>query len=110
MTPAQPSCHSPIPNVLCPTLLYIISQAVIPAPYQIRGKPQRESRVPDENRDRRHKWFPAFAGTASGFPRVEHGAGLVKPGMTIKLKGLLTHYTNDESDSKEQKVYRLEEH
>jgi len=30
------------------------------------------------------KWFPAFAGTTPGFPRVKHGAGLVKLGMTIK--------------------------
>ncbi|MDI6762511.1 MAG: hypothetical protein QME83_05690, partial [Thermodesulfobacteriota bacterium] len=26
----------------------------------------------------------------TGFPRVKHGAGLVKPGMTIKVKELLT--------------------
>ncbi len=38
------------------TLLYIISEAVIPAPYQVRGR-------------------------------------LVKPGMTKKVKRLLTQYT-----------------
>ncbi len=30
-------------SVVRPALLYIISQAVIPAPYQVRGKLQRES-------------------------------------------------------------------
>ena len=29
------------------------------------------------------------------FPRIKYGAGLVKPGMTIKVKGLLTQYTNE---------------
>jgi NodT family efflux transporter outer membrane factor (OMF) lipoprotein len=29
----------------------------------------------------------------TGFPRVKHGAGLVKPGMTFKVKGLLMQYT-----------------
>jgi hypothetical protein len=106
MTPAKSSCLAPIPNVLRPTFLYIISQAVIPAPYQVRGELQRESRFPDENRDQGYKWFPAFAGTTPGFPRIKYGAGLVKPGMTIKAKGLLTHYTNDGSSSTEQKVCR----
>ena len=31
------------PNVVRLTLFYIISEAVIPAPYQVRGKLQRES-------------------------------------------------------------------
>jgi hypothetical protein len=31
-------------SVVRPTLLYINSEAVIPAPYQVRGKLQRESR------------------------------------------------------------------
>jgi hypothetical protein len=30
----------------------------------------------------------------TGFPRIEYGAGLVKPGMTIKIKGLFTKYTH----------------
>jgi hypothetical protein len=29
----------------------------------------------------------------TGFPRIKYGAGLVKPGMTNKGKGLLTHDT-----------------
>ncbi|MCJ7747142.1 MAG: hypothetical protein MUP27_05305, partial [Desulfobacterales bacterium] len=33
-------------SVVRPTLLYISSEAVIPAPYQARGKLQRESRLP----------------------------------------------------------------
>ena len=32
-------------SVVRPTLLYISSEAVIPAPYQVRGKLQRESRL-----------------------------------------------------------------
>jgi hypothetical protein len=32
------------PSVVHPTLLYINSETVIPAPYQVRGKLQRESR------------------------------------------------------------------
>ena len=28
----------------------------------------------------------------TGFPRIKYGAGLVKPGMTIKLKGFLTQF------------------
>jgi hypothetical protein len=31
----------------------------------------------------------------TGFPRVKHGAGLVKPGMTNKGKGLMIHYSSD---------------
>ena len=29
----------------------------------------------------------------NGFPRIKYGASSVKPGMTNKGKGLLTHYT-----------------
>jgi hypothetical protein len=37
---------------------------------------------------------PAFGGIErAGFPRVKHGAGLIKSGMTNKVKGLLTHHT-----------------
>ena len=54
-------------SVVRPTLLYISSQAVIPAKAGIQiGN--------------------------TGFPRIKYGAGLVKPGMTIKVKGLLTQY------------------
>jgi len=55
------------------TLLYIISEAVIPAPISIGinsgGNPARNT----------------------GFPRVKHWAGLIKPGMTNKGKRLLNH-------------------
>ena len=51
-----------------PTLLYISSEAVIPAKAGIQLR-------------------------NTGFPRIKYGAGLVKPGMTIKVKGLLTQYT-----------------
>jgi len=51
-----------------PTLLYIIPEVVIAAKAGIQFK-------------------------KTGFPRVKHGTGLVKPGMTNKVKGLLTHYT-----------------
>jgi hypothetical protein len=33
-------------------------------------------------------------GKKAGFPRVEHGAGLVKSGMTIKVKVFMTHCTS----------------
>jgi len=52
-----------------PTLLYISSEAVIPA----------KAGIQSEN---------------TGFPRIEYGAGSVKPGMTIKVKGFLTQYTS----------------
>jgi hypothetical protein len=50
-----------------PTLLYINSETVVAAKAGI----QIES---------------------TGFPRIEYGAGLVKPGTTIKVKELLTQY------------------
>jgi hypothetical protein len=59
-------------SVVHPTLLYISSEAVIPAKAGIQFK-------------------------NTGFPRVKHGAGLVKPGMTIKVKELLTQYSSLES-------------
>ncbi len=41
--------------------------------------------------------IPAKAGIQkdkkTGFPRIKYGAGSVKPGMTIKVKGLMTHNT-----------------
>ena len=54
-----------------PTLVYISSEAVIPAPYpeaglragslrQVRGKLQRESGVPGENRDLVFEMVPDF--------------------------------------------------
>jgi hypothetical protein len=55
-------------NVVLPKLLYINSETVIPAKAGIQL-------------------------TNTGFPRIKYGAGLVKPGMTIKVKGLLTQYT-----------------
>jgi hypothetical protein len=36
---------------------------------------------------------PGFRLDDLRIPRVKHGAGLVKPGMTIKVKGLLTQCT-----------------
>ncbi|OGP99351.1 MAG: hypothetical protein A2026_00350 [Deltaproteobacteria bacterium RBG_19FT_COMBO_46_12] len=36
---------NPVIIVLRPTLLYISSEAVIPAPYQVRGKLQREPKL-----------------------------------------------------------------
>jgi len=51
------------------TLVYINSEAAIPAKAGIQLK-------------------------NTGFPRIKHGAGFAKPGMTNKGKGLLTHYTN----------------
>ena len=59
-----------------PTLLYTHSEAVIPAPDRSRGQAlagiQHRKLVPDSDR-------------GTGFR--------VKPGMTIKVKGLSTHYT-----------------
>jgi len=52
-----------------PALLYISHQAVIPAKAGIQFR-------------------------NPGFPRIKYGAGLVKPGMTIKVMGLPTHHTN----------------
>ena len=31
---------------------------------------------------------------STGFPRIRYRAGLVKRGMTIKVTGLMTHYTS----------------
>src|SRR4030042_278402 len=73
--------HSSVVNL---TILYYDLRAVIPAPYQLRGKLQRESRRrPCESRD-------LFC---SGFPRVKHGAGSIKSGMTKYVKRFLTHST-----------------
>jgi len=55
-------------SVAGPAFLHINSQSRIPALYRVRGKLRRESRVPDENRDRGYKWVSAFAGTTTGFP------------------------------------------
>jgi hypothetical protein len=52
-----------------PTLLYIRSQAVVPA------KGESSSEILDSP--------------------IEYGAGSIKPGMTIKAKGLLTHDTTE---------------
>ena len=51
------------------TLLYINSEAVIPAKAGIQIE-------------------------KTGFPRIKYGAGLVKPGMTNKGKRLLIHYNS----------------
>jgi hypothetical protein len=61
--------HRTVASVVRPTLLYISSEAVIPAKAGIQPG-------------------------NTGFPRIKYGAGLVKPGMTIKVKGLLTQYTS----------------
>ena len=52
-------------------LLYINSEVVIPAKAGIQFK-------------------------NNGFPRIKYGAGLIKPGMTNRGKGFLTHYIGDE--------------
>jgi hypothetical protein len=52
--------------VICPTLLHISYHTVIPAKAGIQFR-------------------------NPGFPRIKCGAGLVKPGMTIKVKGLLLY-------------------
>jgi hypothetical protein len=31
----------------------------------------------------------------TGFPRIKYGAGLAKPGMTIKVNGPLTQYSTN---------------
>jgi len=49
------------------------AKTVIPAPYPVRGKLQRESRLPPAQRER------------TGFPRIKYGTSLVKPGMTIEV-------------------------
>jgi hypothetical protein len=48
-------------NILNLTLLYINSEAVIPAPYRVRGNS-------GENPDHKH-WIPPYQ-----VPRVKHGA------------------------------------
>jgi hypothetical protein len=53
-----------LPSVVILTLLYINSEAVIPA----------KARIHPGN---------------AGFPRIKYGAGLVKPGMTNKGKVIL---------------------
>jgi hypothetical protein len=55
-------------SVVILTLLYINSEVVIPAKAGIQFR-------------------------NNGFPRVKHGAGFVKPGMTNKGKEFLSHYT-----------------
>jgi hypothetical protein len=52
--------------------MIVFQRLVIPAPYQVRGKLQQESRVPGENRDpvfemvpdfrRDDVWIPVFTG------------------------------------------------
>jgi hypothetical protein len=61
-----------IHSVVNLTLLHITSEAVIPEKAGIH-----------------------FRNT--GFPRIKYGAGLVKPGMTNKGKGFLTHHTRFEN-------------
>ena len=61
---------SKTPNVVRPRLLYINSEVAIPAKTGIQL-------------------------INIGFPRFKHGAGSVKPGMTIKVKGLLTQHTSE---------------
>ncbi len=56
-------------SIVHPTFLYISSEAVIPAKAGIQPR-------------------------NTGFPRIKYGAGLVKPGMTTTVKGLLKHYTS----------------
>jgi hypothetical protein len=50
------------------------AKSVIPAPYPVRGKLQRESRLPPAQRER------------TGFPRIKYGAGLIKSGMTDYIR------------------------
>jgi len=50
------------------------AKTVIPAPYPVRGKLQRESRLPPAQRER------------TGFPRIKYGTSLVKPGMTNYIR------------------------
>jgi hypothetical protein len=38
------------------------------------------------------KWGAGIQVRNTGFPRIKYGAGSVKPGMTIKVKELLTQY------------------
>jgi hypothetical protein len=58
-------------SIVRPTLLYnISSKAVIPAKAGIQLR-------------------------NTGFPRIKYGAGLVKPGMTIKVKELLMNHGRD---------------
>src|SRR5512136_3088185 len=62
--------RSPVVNF---TFLSSHLRVITPAPYQVRGKLQQESRRrPCESRD-------LFC---SGFPRVKHGASSIKSGMT----------------------------
>jgi hypothetical protein len=76
-------------SVVRPTLLYISSEAVIPAPAfagvnlspRRRGAGVQIASGPEG---------PLAERENTGFPRIEYGAGSVKPGMTIKVKGLLT--------------------
>jgi hypothetical protein len=72
------------------TLLYIDPRAVIPAPYQVRGKLQQES-----------------SSKNTGFPRVKHGAGSVRPGMTNKVKGLDHTIGNDRGKIRKAKIWTI---
>jgi len=62
-----------IPSVVNPTLLYNNLRDVIPAPYQVRGKLQWESRLPPAQREK------------TGFR--------IKSGMTKCVKSFMKHYT-----------------
>jgi len=55
-------------------------RTVIPAPYEVRGKLQRESRRrPCESRDLyQRNWVPVCTGNP-GFPCIKYGAGLSSP-------------------------------
>jgi hypothetical protein len=52
---------------------------VIPAPIFIGMNSSRNPGFPMKIGIQIIKWFPAFVGTTSGFPRVKHGAGFSSP-------------------------------
>ena len=68
-------------------------KTVIPVPYQVRDKFQRESRRRScESRNPLQRtWVPVCTETL-GFPHIKYGAGLVKSGMTQCVKSFLRHY------------------
>ena len=68
-------------------------RVVIPAPYHVRGKLHRESRVPDENRDLRYKMVSGFRRNDVWIPPCQARGRLIKSGMTLSVKQFMKYHS-----------------
>ncbi len=64
--------------------LTVFKKVVIPAPYQVRGKLQPESRVPGENRDPVFEMVPDFRRDDVWMSPYQVRGRLLRSGMTEK--------------------------